>query len=49
VAYLTPTLLPAIHISRQEYINAFGTGDWRKSIRNSANGNHLQETRGASL
>lgn len=40
VAYMVQTLLQAIHISEQEYINAFGTGDWRKAIRNSINGNH---------
>jgi len=33
-------LLQAIHISQDEYINAFDTDDWRKSIRNSVNGNH---------
>ncbi len=40
VAYLAQTLLQAIHISEQEYINTFGTDGWRKSIRNSVNGNH---------
>src|SRR5467141_3006533 len=39
VAYLAQTLLQAIHISEQEYINTFGTDGWRKSIRNSVNGN----------
>jgi len=34
------TLLQAIHISEQEYSNAFGDDGWRKSIRNSVNGNH---------
>jgi len=40
VAYLVQTLLQTIHISEQEYINAFDTDDWRKAIRNSVNGNH---------
>src|SRR5258708_3064419 len=37
VAYLAQTLLQAIHVSQDEYINAFGTDTWRKSIRNSLN------------
>jgi hypothetical protein len=40
VAYLAQTLLQAIHLSKHEYINAFGTDGWRKSIRNSVNGNY---------
>ncbi len=40
LAYLAQTLMQAIHISQDEYINAFGTDDWRKSIRNSVNGNY---------
>jgi hypothetical protein len=40
VAYLAQTLLQTIHFSQHEYINAFGTDDWRKSIRNSVNDNH---------
>src|SRR5882724_9009528 len=40
VAYLAQTLLQAIHISQHEYINAFDTDDWRKSVRNSVNSNH---------
>ena len=40
VAYLLQTLMQAIHISQHEYINAFGTDGWRKSVRNSVNGNH---------
>ncbi len=40
VAYLAQTLMQAIHISQDEYINTFGTDGWRKSIRNSVNGNH---------
>jgi hypothetical protein len=39
VAYLAQTLLQTIHISEQEYINAFGSDGWRKSIRNSVKGN----------
>jgi hypothetical protein len=39
VAYLAQTLLQAIHISQDEYINTFGTDGWRKSVRNSVNGN----------
>ncbi len=40
VAYLAQTLLQTIHLSEQEYINAFGTNGWRQSIRDSVNGNH---------
>jgi len=40
VAYLAQTLLQAIHISQHEYTNAFGTDDWRQSIRNSVKGNY---------
>jgi hypothetical protein len=40
VAYLVQTLAQAIHISQDEYINAFGTDGWRKSIRNSVKYNH---------
>jgi hypothetical protein len=39
VAYLAQTLMQAIHLSQHEYINAFGTDGWRKSIRTSVNGN----------
>ncbi len=39
VAYLAQTLMQAIHLSKHEYINAFGTDGWRKSVRNSVNGN----------
>ncbi len=39
VAYLVQTLMQAIHLSKHEYINAFGTDGWRKSIRNSVNSN----------
>ena len=40
VAYLAQTLLQAIHLSKHEYINAFGTDAWRQSVRNSVNYNH---------
>jgi hypothetical protein len=40
IAYLAQTLMQAIHISQDEYINAFGTDGWRKSVRNSVKGNH---------
>jgi len=40
VAYLAQTLMQAIHISEQEYINAFGTDGWRKSVRNSVKSNY---------
>jgi hypothetical protein len=40
VAYLVQTLMQAIHISQDEYINAFGTDGWRKSVRNSVNDNY---------
>ena len=39
LAYLVQTLAQAIHISQHEYINAFGTDGWRKSVRNSVKGN----------
>jgi hypothetical protein len=40
LAYLVQTLMHAIHISQHEYINAFGTDGWRKSVRNSVKGNY---------
>jgi len=40
VAYLAQTLMQAIHLSKHEYINAFGTDHWRQSIRNSVRGNY---------
>src|SRR5260370_31244186 len=40
VAYLVQTLMQAIHISQHEYINAFVTDGWRKSVRNSVNHTH---------
>src|SRR6202171_1488794 len=39
VAYLAQTLMQAIHLSKHEYINAFGTDAWRDSVRTSVNGN----------
>ena len=40
VAYLAQTLLQAIHLAQDEYINAFDTDGWRRAIRNSVKGNH---------
>ena len=40
VAYMFQTQLQAIHIAQHEYINAFGTDGWRKSIRNGVNANY---------
>ena len=39
VAYMMQTLLQSIHLAQDEYINAFSTDGWRKSIRNSINSN----------
>ncbi len=39
VAYLAQTLMQSIHLSKHEYINAFGTDGWREAVRNSVNGN----------
>jgi len=39
VAYMMQTLLQSIRLSQHEYINAFGTDGWRKSIRTSVNTN----------
>jgi hypothetical protein len=39
VAYMFQTLLQSIHVSQDEYINAFSTDGWRKSIRNSVKEN----------
>jgi hypothetical protein len=33
LAYLSQTLLQAIHLSEHEYINAHGTDSWRAEIR----------------
>jgi hypothetical protein len=35
VAYLAQTLMQAIHISQDEYINAFSTDGWRNAVRKS--------------
>jgi hypothetical protein len=40
VAYLAQTLMQSIHVSEREYINAFGTDGWRKSVRNSVKSNY---------
>jgi hypothetical protein len=40
VAYMFQTLLQSIHISEEEYINAFSTDGWRRAVRTSVNGNH---------
>ena len=32
VAYLAQTLMQSIHLSKHEYINAFGTDGWREEI-----------------
>jgi hypothetical protein len=40
VAYMFQTQLHAIHIAQHEYISAFGTEGWRKSIRNGVNANY---------
>ncbi|MGB2589480.1 MAG: hypothetical protein WAJ96_02435, partial [Candidatus Acidiferrum sp.] len=40
VAYLMQTLLQTIHVSQDEYINAFSTDGWRKAVRTSVKSNH---------
>jgi hypothetical protein len=35
LAYLGQTLLQSIHLAQGEYINAFGTDSWRRTIRSS--------------
>ena len=40
LAYLAQTLVQTIHLAQDEYINAFDTDAWRKSVRNSVKGNH---------
>jgi hypothetical protein len=40
VAYMAQILLQSIQISQHEYINAFGTDNWRDSIRKSVKGNY---------
>jgi hypothetical protein len=39
LAYLAQTLVQTIHIAEDEYINAFGTDGWRKTVRYSVNMN----------
>src|SRR6202521_2540249 len=40
LAYLAQTMLQSIHLAQHEYINAYGTPEWRNSIRNSVTQNH---------
>jgi hypothetical protein len=40
VAYMAQILLQSIQFSHHEYINAFGTDNWRDSIRKSVKGNY---------
>ena len=40
VAYLAQTLMQAIHVSRHEYCEAFGSDAWREAICNSVTLNH---------
>ena len=35
LAYLGQTLVQTLHLSRQEYVNTFGTNEWRREIRSS--------------
>jgi hypothetical protein len=39
VAYLAQTLLQTIHLAQDEYINAFGTPEWRETIHNAVGQN----------
>jgi hypothetical protein len=39
VAYLAQTLLQTIQVAQHEYINAFGTPNWRDTISNNVNQN----------
>jgi len=39
LAYLSQTLAQTIHLSKHEYINAFGSDSWRRAIRNSVRQN----------
>lgn len=47
LAYLGQTLLQSIHLSQEEYINAFGTDSWRGAVYNSAlcNEDHINGIR----
>jgi hypothetical protein len=40
IAYMVHTLVQTIHLSQDEYINAFSTDGWRKAIRTSVNTNY---------
>jgi len=44
MAYLAQTLAQTIHLSQNEYINAFGSDAWRKAIRSSVTQNPARET-----
>ena len=35
LAYLGQTLVQALHLAQHEYINAFGTDSWRRTVRSS--------------
>jgi hypothetical protein len=35
LAYLGQTLVQSIHLAQHEYINAFGTDTWRRTVRSS--------------
>jgi hypothetical protein len=39
LAYLGQTLLQAIHLAQDEYINAFGTDAWRRAVSSSVRDN----------
>src|SRR6266850_1808004 len=39
LAYLAQILVQTIHLAQHEYINAFGTSDWRDAIRDGVNQN----------
>ena len=44
LAYLAQTLAQTIHLSQDEYINAFGTDAWRQAVRDSVRQNASRET-----
>jgi hypothetical protein len=39
VAYMIQSLIQTIHLSQDEYINAFSTDGWREAVRDSVNAN----------
>src|SRR6202158_1014222 len=45
LAYLGQTLVQALPLAQHEYVNAYGTDSWRKTIRNShaQSANHTEE------